>query len=78
MANNVESSFHRGSDLFFDFSCFSCQENDGKNTEAEFYCEECSKFYCSICVEHHNFLCKKHEVLGKKNIRQWLRLMWVN
>ncbi|XP_052248407.1 uncharacterized protein LOC127856311 [Dreissena polymorpha] len=70
MASNLESSIHKGSESFFDFSCFPCQEND-RNTEAEFYCGDCSKFYCSKCVEYHNFLYKKHEILDKKNISQW-------
>ncbi|KAH3720734.1 hypothetical protein DPMN_063638 [Dreissena polymorpha] len=70
MASYMESSIHRGSESFFDFSCFTCQEND-RNTEADFYCEECSKFYCSKCVEHHNYLYKKHAILDKKNISQW-------
>ncbi|XP_052251536.1 uncharacterized protein LOC127858423 [Dreissena polymorpha] len=70
MASNYESSIHGGSDVFFDFSCFYCQEND-KNTEAEFYCEKCSKSFCGKCVELHNTLFKKHAALGKKNISQW-------
>ncbi|KAH3720503.1 hypothetical protein DPMN_063402 [Dreissena polymorpha] len=70
MASNMESSINRGCDFIFDFSCFTCQEND-RNKEAEFYCEECSKFYCNKCVEHHNYLYKKHAILGKENISQW-------
>ncbi|XP_052247306.1 E3 ubiquitin-protein ligase TRIM56-like isoform X1 [Dreissena polymorpha] len=70
MASNMESSIYRGSESFFDFSCFTCQEND-RNTEAGFYCEECSKFYCSKCVEYHNYLYKKHAILSKENISLW-------
>ncbi|KAH3820466.1 hypothetical protein DPMN_122212, partial [Dreissena polymorpha] len=66
MASNFESSIHRGSD----FPCFTCQEND-RNTESEFYCEECSKFFCDKCMEHHNYLFKKHATLSKENISQW-------
>ncbi|XP_052222321.1 uncharacterized protein LOC127838542 [Dreissena polymorpha] len=70
MAPNMESSIQRGSDLLFDFSCFTCKEND-RNTEAEIYCEDCSKLYCSKCEEHHNYLYKKHTILSKQNISQW-------
>ncbi|KAH3720753.1 hypothetical protein DPMN_063656 [Dreissena polymorpha] len=70
MASYMESLIHKGSESYFDFSCFTCQEND-RNTEADFYCEECSKFYCSKCVKHHNYLYKKHAILDKKNISQW-------
>ncbi|XP_052251093.1 uncharacterized protein LOC127858165 [Dreissena polymorpha] len=70
MASNLESSIYKESDSLFDFSCFTCQEND-KNTEAEFYCEKCSKLYCGKCLELHNSLFKKHATLGKKNISQW-------
>ncbi|KAH3848948.1 uncharacterized protein LOC127874096 [Dreissena polymorpha] len=73
MASNLESSINRGSDLFFDFACFPCQEND-RNTEADVYCEECSKLYCNKCVEHHNLLYKKHAILSKKNISRWPRI----
>ncbi|XP_052274046.1 E3 ubiquitin-protein ligase TRIM33-like [Dreissena polymorpha] len=73
MASNLESSINRGSDLFFDFACFPCQEND-RNTEADVYCEECSKLYCNKCVEHHNLLYKKHAILGKKQISKWPRI----
>ncbi|XP_052245443.1 RING finger domain and kelch repeat-containing protein DDB_G0271372-like isoform X2 [Dreissena polymorpha] len=66
----MESSINIGSKSFFDFSCFRCQEND-RNTEAEFYCEDCSKFYCSKCVDYHNSFYTKHALLGKKNISQW-------
>ncbi|XP_052227298.1 uncharacterized protein LOC127842025 isoform X2 [Dreissena polymorpha] len=70
MASNMESSINIGSESFFGFSCFTCQEDD-KNTKADFYCEECYKFYCSKCVEDHNYLYKKHLILDKKNISQW-------
>ncbi|XP_052251792.1 uncharacterized protein LOC127858625 isoform X2 [Dreissena polymorpha] len=70
MASNFDSSIHGGSDLFFDFSCLACQEND-RNTEAEFYCEECSKLFCGTCVKLHDTLFKKHATLGKGNINQW-------
>ncbi|XP_052245727.1 uncharacterized protein LOC127854708 [Dreissena polymorpha] len=46
-------------------------QDNARNTEADFYCEECSRFYCSKCVEHHNYLYKKHALLDKKNISQW-------
>ncbi|XP_052246680.1 E3 ubiquitin-protein ligase arc-1-like [Dreissena polymorpha] len=70
MASNFESSIHTGSDLFFDFLCFTCQGND-KTTEAEFYCEDCSKVYCGKCLEYHNFLYQKHATLDKKKISKW-------
>ncbi|XP_052269860.1 E3 ubiquitin/ISG15 ligase TRIM25-like isoform X2 [Dreissena polymorpha] len=70
MASNMEGSIHRGCDFIFDFSCFTCQEND-RNTEAEFYCEECSEFYCSKCMEYHNYFYKKHAILSKENMSLW-------
>ncbi|KAH3809555.1 hypothetical protein DPMN_137928 [Dreissena polymorpha] len=70
MASNFETSIHRGSDLFFDFSCNTCKGND-RNTEAEFYCRDCSKVYCGKCSEYHNFLYQKHVTLDKKNISKW-------
>ncbi|XP_052259601.1 RING finger domain and kelch repeat-containing protein DDB_G0271372-like [Dreissena polymorpha] len=70
MASNMEGSIHRGCDFIFDLNCFTCQETD-RNTEAEFYCDKCSKLYCSKCVEHHNYLYKKHAIFGKENISLW-------
>ncbi|KAH3854418.1 E3 ubiquitin-protein ligase arc-1-like [Dreissena polymorpha] len=70
MASNFESSIYRGSDLFFDFSRFTCLGND-RNTEAEVYCKDCSKVYCGKCLEYHNFLYQKHATLDKKNISKW-------
>ena len=72
MASSMESSINKGCDFIFDFNCFTCQENENdRNTEAKFYCEECSKFFCGKCVELHNSLFKKHALLGKENISQW-------
>ncbi|XP_052215630.1 uncharacterized protein LOC127834081 isoform X2 [Dreissena polymorpha] len=70
MASNFETSINRGSDLFFDFSCYTCKGND-RTTEAEFYCEDCSKVYCGTCLEYHNFLYQKHVTLDKKNFSNW-------
>ncbi|KAH3848920.1 hypothetical protein DPMN_091305 [Dreissena polymorpha] len=70
MASKMENSINRGSDLFFDFACFPCQEND-RNIEADVYCEECSKLYCNKCVEYHNLLYKKHAIVSKKQISKW-------
>ncbi|KAH3880214.1 hypothetical protein DPMN_004124 [Dreissena polymorpha] len=70
MASNVESSIEKGCDVIYDFSCLTCQEND-RNSEAAFYCEECSKFFCCNCVELHNTLFKRHELLGRNHISQW-------
>ncbi|KAH3735741.1 hypothetical protein DPMN_042276 [Dreissena polymorpha] len=70
MALHFESSIHKGSDLLFDCSCFTCHEND-RNTEAEFYCEECSILFCDKGMENHNYLYKKHATSGKANSSLW-------
>ncbi|KAH3849856.1 hypothetical protein DPMN_092260 [Dreissena polymorpha] len=66
----MESSINRLSDYFFDFSCFTCQGN-GRNTEAEVYCEVCSTCFCGKCVKRHNYLYNKHTPLDKKNVSKW-------
>ncbi|KAH3873523.1 uncharacterized protein LOC127869030 [Dreissena polymorpha] len=70
MATYFSSSIRKGSDVFFEFPCITCQGND-RNTEALFYCTECSKAYCGKCVEHHNVLYMKHAIMGKEAISKW-------
>ncbi|KAH3843893.1 hypothetical protein DPMN_117427 [Dreissena polymorpha] len=70
MASNIGYSVHRGSDVFFDFPCGTCQGND-KNIEAEFYCDQCTTFLCGKCMKHHKRLFQKHATLGKESISKW-------
>ncbi|KAH3720082.1 hypothetical protein DPMN_062975 [Dreissena polymorpha] len=67
MASNMEGSNHRGCDFIFDFSCFTCQEND-RNTETDvveqekckkhrkekltIFCEDHSELICHVCHFH--------------------------
>ncbi|XP_052781189.1 uncharacterized protein LOC128217826 [Mya arenaria] len=70
MASNFESSIQRGCDFIHDFACSACEE-DGLNTEAQHFCQQCTKYYCDICVIKHYGLYKRHTVLDRKDVKKW-------
>ncbi|XP_052779559.1 uncharacterized protein LOC128216897 [Mya arenaria] len=70
MASKFESSIQRGCDFIHDFACSPCEE-DGLNTEAQHFCNLCTKYYCDICVTKHNGLYKRHSVLDRKDVKKW-------
>ncbi|XP_052778744.1 uncharacterized protein LOC128216214 [Mya arenaria] len=70
MASNFESSIQRGCDFIHDFVCFPCEE-DGLNTEAQYFCNQCTKYYCVNCVPVHNKLFKRHSVLDRTDMTKW-------
>ncbi|XP_052778368.1 uncharacterized protein LOC128215805 [Mya arenaria] len=64
------SSFHKGSDMIHDYSCFKCEEND-LNTEAQHFCPQCEHYLCQKCVNIHGDYFKKHVVYGRGDIQKW-------
>ncbi|XP_052781936.1 uncharacterized protein LOC128218324 [Mya arenaria] len=70
MASNFESSIQRGCDFIHDFVCSPCEE-DGLNTEAQYFCNQCTKYYCVNCVPVHNKLFKRHSVLDRTDMTKW-------
>ncbi|WAQ97290.1 hypothetical protein MAR_029980, partial [Mya arenaria] len=71
-AKSLTHSVLNASDgLIHDFECSLCLE-DNVNTEAKFFCKNCSKGYCVTCVIHHNKLFKKHAVLGRNDVDKWV------
>ncbi|XP_052781940.1 E3 ubiquitin-protein ligase TRIM56-like [Mya arenaria] len=70
MASKFESSIQRGCDFIHDFACSACEE-DGLNTEAQYFCNHCTKYYCDNCVTKHNGLYKRHTVLDRKDVKKW-------
>ncbi|XP_052779471.1 uncharacterized protein LOC128216826 isoform X2 [Mya arenaria] len=70
MASNFESSIQRGCDFIHDFACSACEE-DGLNTEAQHFCNQCTKYYCDNCVTKHYGLYKRHTVLDRKDVKKW-------
>ncbi|WAR25912.1 hypothetical protein MAR_011616 [Mya arenaria] len=59
-----------GCDFIHDFACSACEE-DGLNTEAQHFCNQCTKYYCNNCVPVHNKLYKRHAVLDRKDVKKW-------
>ncbi|XP_052779498.1 uncharacterized protein LOC128216854 [Mya arenaria] len=70
MASNLEASIQMGCDFIHDFACSACEE-DGLNTEAKQFCNQCTKYYCDNCITKHNGLYKRHTLLDRKDVEKW-------
>jgi len=72
MASNSKFSatLEHGSDLVYDYSCLSCSE-DGRNSEATHFCQDCEQCFCDACIILHNRIMKRHAVLGRKDVAKW-------
>ncbi|XP_052815205.1 uncharacterized protein LOC128242174 isoform X1 [Mya arenaria] len=68
---SFKDSMSMASDLIHDFVCSPCQE-DKLNTEAKYFCGDCSKYYCDKCLTFHSKIHKQHTVLGRKDVDKWL------
>jgi len=68
--SKFRSTLEYGSDMVYDFTCHSCQD-EKKNTEANFFCKDCSQCFCDSCVKHHNKVLKRHAVLGREDVDKW-------
>ncbi|WAR12012.1 hypothetical protein MAR_026192, partial [Mya arenaria] len=68
---SFKDSMSMASDLIHDFVCSPCQE-DNLNTEAKYFCGDCSKYYCDKCLTFHSKIHKQHVVLGRKDVDKWV------
>jgi len=68
--SKFRSTLEYGSDMVYDFTCHSCQD-EKKNIEANFFCQDCSQCFCDTCVKHHSKILKRHAVLGRKDVDKW-------
>ncbi|XP_052815857.1 uncharacterized protein LOC128242658 [Mya arenaria] len=66
-----KDSMSMASDLIHDFVCSPCHE-DKLNTEAKYFCGDCSKYFCDKCLTLHSKLFKQHVVLGRKDVDKWV------
>ncbi|WAR06189.1 hypothetical protein MAR_021558, partial [Mya arenaria] len=71
MASKFATSTNKSSDIFHDFACSICEDNDIR-TEGQFNCGECSKSYCGECVVFHNGMFRRHALLGRINVDKWV------
>ncbi|WAR11941.1 LOW QUALITY PROTEIN: hypothetical protein MAR_026121 [Mya arenaria] len=65
-----ENSMSMASDVIHDFVCSPCQE-EKLNTEAKYFCRDCSKYYCDQCLTFHSKILKQHAVLGYEDVDKW-------
>ncbi|KAH3703827.1 uncharacterized protein LOC127860222 [Dreissena polymorpha] len=70
MATFPQSNLYKGSDMFQDFLCSTCEDNKLDKT-ADFYCESCMKFYCRNCINMHHLLFTKHSPFGRGDMKKW-------
>ncbi|XP_052778552.1 uncharacterized protein LOC128215996 [Mya arenaria] len=70
MAFIFDSSHYQSSDLIHDFNCSPCEEG-GLNSEAQYFCVDCSKYYCSRCESKHGGLFKRHKLLDRQDVNKW-------
>ncbi|XP_052784936.1 transcription intermediary factor 1-alpha-like [Mya arenaria] len=72
LTQSFEDSVVIASDLIHDFVCSPCKE-DELNTEAKYFCEDCSEYYCDKCLTFHFKIHKQHVVLGREDVDKWAR-----
>ncbi|WAR11890.1 TRI33-like protein, partial [Mya arenaria] len=65
-----KDSMSMASDVIHDFVCSPCQE-EKLNTEAKYFCRDCSKYYCDQCLTFHSKILKQHAVLGYEDVDKW-------
>ncbi|XP_052817505.1 uncharacterized protein LOC128243660 [Mya arenaria] len=70
LTGSLKDSMSMASDLIHDFVCSPCQE-DKLNTEAKYFCRDCSKYYCDQCLTFHSKIMKQHAVLGYEDVDKW-------
>ncbi|KAH3749470.1 hypothetical protein DPMN_183968 [Dreissena polymorpha] len=70
MAAFSQSTIDKGSEIFHDFLCSTCEDKKRDNT-AGFYCESCVKFYCGTCIGLHSELFTKHAPFGRGDMKKW-------
>ena len=70
MATFSQSTIDKGSDIFQDFLCSTCEDKK-LVTCAYFYCESCMKFFCGNCAYMHNQLFTKHAPFGRGDMKKW-------
>ncbi|WAR19754.1 hypothetical protein MAR_001592, partial [Mya arenaria] len=46
--------------------------DDNLNTEAKYFCGNCSKYYCNKCLIFHAKVLKEHIVLGRTDVDKWV------
>jgi len=68
--SSFSATIEHGSDVVYDYSCSLCSE-DGRNSEALYYCQDCLHCYCDGCLQLHNKLHRRHSVLDRSDVDKW-------
>ncbi|WAR11892.1 TRI33-like protein, partial [Mya arenaria] len=71
LTGSVKDPMSMASDLIHEFVCSPCEE-DKLNTEAKYFCGECSKYYCDQCLTFHSKILKQHAVVGCDDVDKWV------
>ncbi|KAH3749769.1 hypothetical protein DPMN_184282 [Dreissena polymorpha] len=69
MATFSQSTIDKGSDIYQDFLCSTCEEKK-LDAMANFYCESCVKFNCGKCICINSQLFTKHVPFGRGDMKK--------
>ncbi|WAR19874.1 hypothetical protein MAR_001712, partial [Mya arenaria] len=56
--------------IIYEYPCMECGDN-GYNTEAAYYCENCGRQLCRMCLREHDRKFRFHLVLGSDQRDRW-------
>ncbi|WAR19414.1 hypothetical protein MAR_001252 [Mya arenaria] len=74
MATKLSDSVLNSGDFEYDFPCTECQER-ALNSEAIYYCENCTRQFCGLCIKKHDQFYRGHQILGLKKRDAWGKVM---
>ncbi|XP_052766810.1 uncharacterized protein LOC128207737 [Mya arenaria] len=63
------SELHAG-DFEYDFPCTECQKH-GLNSEAVYFCQQCTRQFCGPCLKQHDQFYRGHPILGPRKRDLW-------
>ncbi|WAR20041.1 hypothetical protein MAR_001879 [Mya arenaria] len=70
MATGFSASVLHAGDFEYDYPCTECQEH-GLNSEAIYFCQQCTRQFCGVCIKQHDRFYRKHPILGTEKRDLW-------
>ncbi|WAR20279.1 hypothetical protein MAR_002117 [Mya arenaria] len=70
MATGLRASVLHAGDFEYDYPCTECQEH-GLNSEAVYFCQNCTRQFCGLCIKQHDRFYRRHPILGTEKRDFW-------
>ncbi|WAR20228.1 hypothetical protein MAR_002066 [Mya arenaria] len=70
MATGFSGSELHAGDFEYDFPCTECQKH-GLNSEAVYFCQQCTRQFCGPCLKQHDQFYRGHPILGPRKRDLW-------